>query len=32
MTEAKVANKLLGAWRYIGTRINADRLRRDQAM
>jgi Lipocalin-like domain len=22
MTEAKAANKLLGAWRYIGTRIN----------
>ena len=22
MTEAKAANKLLGAWRYIGTRVN----------
>jgi Lipocalin-like domain len=22
MTEGKVANKLLGAWRYVGTRIN----------
>jgi hypothetical protein len=25
MTEAKAANKLLGAWRYIGTRINGSK-------